>query len=129
MDDATFATSFYHHTSLARVDRSAGELPLAFFGGLQHTLPVQYVNRLVLVVHEPDRPIVGEIEHALFGEVREVVDHAVRLVAVVAAIGGNAAVLDAAADLHLAGDHVVFAGTQMLVPGKARALAAAKQDG
>jgi hypothetical protein len=52
------------------------------------------------------------------------VDDAVRLVPVVPGYRGYAAVFDAAPHLHLTGDHVIFTGPEMFVPGNAGPLRA-----
>jgi hypothetical protein len=57
------------------------------------------------------------------------VDDTVWLVAVVPGDGCNAAVFDAASHLHFAGNHIVFTGSKMFVPGNAGPLRAVEQDG
>ena len=80
------------------------------------------------VVDIPDRPEVSEIEDGVLRKVGHVVDDAVGLVAVVPCYRGDAAVFDAAPDLHFTGNHIILAGTQMFVPGNAGPLRAIQKN-
>src|SRR5215831_20560694 len=101
----------------------------SFFRGLKDALPIQEPDRVVIVVDVPDWPEVGEIQNGVLGKAGHVVDDTVRLVAVVPGDGGNAAIFDTASDLHFAGNHIVFTGSEMFVPGNAGPLRAIEQNG
>jgi hypothetical protein len=91
---------------------------------LQDALPVEEPDRVVIVVDVPDRAEVRKVQDGVLGEIGHVMNDAVRLVAVVPGYGGDAAVLYAAPHLHFAGNHIVFTGSQMFVPGNAGPLRA-----
>src|SRR5271167_212912 len=69
---------------------------------------------ILLRRNRTDRPL---NEGFLLRRLHHVVNNTVRLIAVVPAYGRDAAVFDPAPHLHLAGNHVVFTGSEMFVSG------------